>query len=564
MNKAMISRWWLVLICVSIAACKPSSDAGNGAVNAVANPSIDAQRLLAHIKNLASDDFGGRLPGTDGETKSVAYLTEQFKNMGLSPGNPDGSYVQAVPLVGINGQPELQIRVANKSLPLTYRQDYVATTSRYQAEVDLQDAPLLFVGYGVQAPEYDWDDYKGVDVKGKVLVMLINDPAIPDPATPDQLDAKLFKGKAMTYYGRWTYKYEIAEQLGAAGVLIVHETQPAGYGWNVVSSSWSGEAFELQTAATDARLALQGWLTWDKAQALFSQAGLDLSTLKTAALSKDFTPVALKASVTSHIHNTLRQVQSQNVLAKLPGSDAALTNDYVIYTAHWDHLGIDPTLSGDQIHNGAVDNASGVASLLEIARAFADATAKPKRSILFMAVTAEEQGLLGSKYYAEHPLYPLNKTLADINMDSMNVWGLTRDAQIIGSGQNDLEDTYTALAHAQQRTVIADDEPEKGRYFRSDQFSFAKYGVPGLYVKGGTDYVGHDAAWGRARHDAYTANDYHAPSDEVKTNWDLSGMVADTALLWQTGMQVANAPNLPAWQADSEFKAIRVRSLAAL
>lgn len=525
---------------------------------------IDPQLLLQHIKVLSSDEFAGRLPGTLGETKTVAYLTEQFKQLGLAPGNPDGSYVQDVPLMGIKGKPNLNISVAGKPFPVQFRQDYVATTARFEPEVTIQTAPLVFVGYGVQAPEYNWDDYKDVDVRGKILLMLINDPAIPDSQQPTQLDARMFKGKAMTYYGRWTYKYEIAEKLGAAGVLIVHETKPAGYGWNVVESSWTGEAFELADAGqSQDNLRLRGWLSLEKTQALLTQAGQDFARLKAAAMRADFKPVELNVQLSSRIHNELRAVKSQNVVARLPGNDVTHANEYVVYTAHWDHLGVDQSLTGDQIHNGAVDNASGVAGLLEIARSFTTGKIKPQRSVLFMAVTAEEQGLLGSKYYAEHPLYPLNKTLADINMDSINVWGATRDVQVIGFGQNTLEDTYATLVKARKRTVVADSEPEKGRYFRSDQFSFAKQGVPSLYIKSGIDFTGKPVGWGQAKLDEYTQHDYHAPSDEIKAEWNLGGAAEDMQLLYQLGLTVATANSWPTWKADSEFRQVRAASLAA-
>lgn len=527
-------------------------------------PSIEPQRLLQHIKVLSSDEFAGRLPGTIGETKTVTYLTEQFKQLGLAPGNPDGSYVQEVPLMGIKGEPSLTISVAGKPFPVQFRQDYVATIARFEAEVTIQAAPLVFVGYGVQAPEYNWDDYKGLDVRGKILLMLINDPAIPDAQQPTQLDARLFKGKAMTYYGRWTYKYEIAEKLGAAGVLIVHETGPAGYGWNVVESSWTGEAFELSdTEQSQEKLRLRGWLSLEKTQALLGQAGQNFAQLKIAATRADFKPVELDVQLSSHIHNELRAVKSQNVIARLASNDATHANEHIIYTAHWDHLGTDQSLAGDQIHNGAMDNASGVAGLLEIARSFTTSKSKPLRSILFMAVTAEEQGLLGSKYYAEHPLYPLNKTLADINMDSINVWGATRDVQIIGFGQNTLEDTYATLVKAHKRSVVVDSEPEKGRYFRSDQFSLAKQGVPSLYIKSGIDFPGKPAGWGQAKLDDYTQHDYHAPSDEIKADWNLAGAAEDMQLLYQLGMTVATADSWPSWKADSEFRQIRAASLAA-
>jgi Zn-dependent M28 family amino/carboxypeptidase len=536
--------------------------AGIQAQQANDTTAISPERLLQHIKVLSSDEFEGRLPATIGETKSVAYITEQFKQLGLEPGNPNGSYLQDVALVGIDSTPILSMMVAGKALPMSFRSDYVATTSRYVPQVSINNSPLVFVGYGVQAPEYNWDDYKGMDMHGKTLVMLVNDPAVPDPTKPGELDPQLFKGKAMTYYGRWTYKYEIATKLGADAALIIHETGPAGYGWSVVEHSWTGEAFSLKDASGNLdSVPVQGWITLDKAKALFAQSGLNFDQLKAAAAKRDFKPVTLNAAVSVSIHNQLREVQSKNVIARLRGSDPKRADEFVIYTAHWDHLGKDASLTGDQIFNGAADNASGVAGLLELARKFAHSNPKPPRSLLFLAVTAEEQGLLGSKYYADHPLYPLAKTLGEINMDVLNVSGPSKDIEIIGLGQNSLEDVLTRTVHANHRVVVADSEPEKGHYYRSDQFSFAKRGVPGLYVSGGVDIVGKPAGWGESKRDYYVEHDYHSPSDEIKPDWDLRGAAADLQLLYTVGREVATDRAWPTWKAGSEFKAIRDQSL---
>jgi Zn-dependent M28 family amino/carboxypeptidase len=523
--------------------------------------SISGTRVLAHIRVLSSDEFEGRLPGTIGEDKSVAYISAQFKALGLAPGNPDGSYVQTVPLVGIEGTPLMSLTVAGQELPMQAGTDFVATSARFEPQVSISDSPLVFVGYGVQAPEYDWDDYKGFDAHGKTLVMLINDPPVPDAADPSRLDERVFKGRAMTYYGRWTYKCEIASKLGADGVLIIHETEPAGYGWSVIEHSWGGEAFELEDPDSNAgRVAVQGWITLEKARALFAKSGQDFDALKLAARTRAFRPVALNAQVSVTIQNTLRKVSSQNVVARLPGADPTLSQEYVVYSAHWDHLGRDPSLRGDQIFNGAADNASGVAGLIEIARTFANTAPKPPRSILFLAVTAEEQGLLGSKYYTQRPLYPLGKTLADINMDVLNLWGRTRDVQVVGFGQSTLDDTLSRVVSGQQRVVVPDDEPEKGHYFRSDQFSFAKVGVPALAAIGGTDVRGRPAGWGKARRQDYLEHDYHSPSDEVKPDWDMAGAAEDLTMLYEVGRDVATAPQWPQWRADSEFKTMRAAS----
>ncbi|MBI1872928.1 MAG: M20/M25/M40 family metallo-hydrolase, partial [Acidobacteria bacterium] len=397
--------------------------------------SIKGDEVLGHIKTLASDEYEGRAPGGKGEQLTVAYLTEQFKRLGLEPGNPDGTYVQKVSLVGITPKPTATIVAGGKAMALNFPADYVAVTRRAQPAVTVKDSEIVFVGYGVVAPEYGWDDYKGVDLKGKTIMMLINDPAVPDPADPSKLDERLFKGPAMTYYGRWTYKYEIATERGAAAAIIVHETGPAGYPYEVVSGSWGHENFDIKSPDGNAgRVPVESWIHLDRAKELLMAAGQDFDALKKAATSREFKPVPLKARASFTIQNTIRELDSSNVIGKLEGSDPARRNEYVIYSAHWDHLGKDQSLTGDQIFNGAADNASGTAGLLEIAEAFTKLQPAPKRTILFLSVTAEEQGLLGAKYYANHPLYPLDRTLANINMDGLNQWGRTKDIVIVGYG----------------------------------------------------------------------------------------------------------------------------------
>ncbi|HQY06902.1 MAG TPA: M28 family peptidase, partial [Lacunisphaera sp.] len=384
-------------------------------------PVISAARLLAHTKILASDEFEGRAPGSPGEEKTVAYLVNEFRQLGLAPGNPDGTYIQNAPLVGITSTPSLAFTIDGRTLTLENINDFVGPSSRLTPHVAARDTDVVFVGYGIVAPEYGWDDYKGVDVRGKTVVMLINDP--PVTTADGQLDATMFKGKAMTYYGRWTYKYEIAAAKGAAACLIVHETAPAAYPFAVVVNSWTRENFEISTPSLNAgNVAMQGWLTLDAARRLFTAAGKDYDRAKAAAVRPDFQPITLGAKASFTVDNVLRPVASRNVVALLPGADPQLRDEYIIYTAHWDHLGRDPRLPGDQIFNGAADNAAGVAVLLELARAFTELPPdqRPKRSILFLSVTAEEKGLLGSRYYAQDPLYPLAKTLANINMDGAN------------------------------------------------------------------------------------------------------------------------------------------------
>ena len=519
---------------------------------------ITTDGILQHIKVLSADEYEGRGPGTKGEELTVKYLTEQYQHLGLKPGNPDGTYVQKVPLVGFTGAPTASFTAGGKQINLTFPQDYVAVSRRFVPETKVENSDMVFVGYGVVAPEYGWDDYKGLDVRGKTIVMLINDPQVPDSADPTKLDDKMFKGKAMTYYGRWTYKYEIASQKGAAAAVIIHETGPAGYPYEVVSGSWSRENFDIQTPDKNmGRVGVESWITTDRAKELFTATGQDFDALKKAALSKDFKPVALNAKANMTVKNTMREINSNNVIAKLEGSDPTLKNEYVIYTAHWDHLGRDPKLTGDQIYNGALDNASGTAALLEIAEAFTKLPTPPKRSILFLSVTAEEKGLLGAKYYAENPLYPLNKTLANINMDGVNQWGRTKDITMVGDDNSTLIDLLREAAAAQGRVVNPDPESEKGFYYRSDHFEFAKQGVPALYTDSGIDYEGKDAAFSKQKRDEYTNNDYHKVTDEIKPDWDLTGAVDDARLLTTIGYRVAQSDRYPEWKEGSEFKSKR-------
>jgi len=525
--------------------------------------SITADDLMRHIRTLASDEFEGRAPGTKGEQLTVGYLTAEFQRMGLKPGNPDGNYVQAVPLVGSTATDvSVSYRTGEKRTDLAFPGEAVVWTKRFVPEINVTDSELVFVGYGVVAPEYGWDDFKGVDVRGKTIVILINDPPVPDPSEPLKLDDKLFKGRAMTYYGRWTYKYEIAAKQGASAAMIVHETGPAGYPWAVVEGSNSRENFDLQSADRNMnRVAVEGWITLDKARQLFAAAGQDFDQLKQAAVRRDFKPVPLGVKASFQFRNTIREVASQNVIAKLDGSDPKVRNEYVIYTAHWDHLGRNTALAGDQIFNGARDNASGVATILELAEAFRKLRTPPRRTILFLSVTAEEKGLLGAKHYAAHPLYPLTRTLADFNIDSANPWGRTRDVNVIGFGQSTLEDLLREVAKAKGRTLTPDAEPEKGRYYRSDHFEFAKVGVPGLYLQSGVQFIGKPAEFGRQKIDAYTANDYHKVTDEIKPDWDLSGAADDARLLFEVGLEVANGADYPKWKSGSEFNARREEML---
>ncbi len=525
-------------------------------------PQIDEATLLARTRVLSSDEYEGRAPGTKGEDLAVNYIAGEFKKIGLAPGNTDGSYIQKVPLVGITAAPApLVLKKGSETVQLKWKDDVVAWTKHVAPEAGIDGSELVFVGYGVVAPEYNWDDYKGLDVTGKTLVMLVNDPPVPDPSNPDQLDPKTFGGKAMTYYGRWTYKYEIGAQKGAAGVLIVHETGPAGYPFAVVQGNL-GEKFDLVTPDKNmGRAAIEGWVTLDSAKNLFKMAGQDFEALKAQAATRDFKPVPLGVTASMTLHNRLRTIDSRNVVAKVEGSDPALRDEYVVYTAHWDHLGVGQPINGDRIYNGAKDNAIGVAGLLEIARAYTRLPTRPKRSMLFLSVTAEEQGLLGSQYYATTPIYPLAKTLADINIDGLNVHGRTRDLTLVGYGASDLDDYTRAVAGEQGRIIRPDPEPEKGFYYRSDHFNFAKQGVPALDPDEGVDFIGKPAGYGEKVREDFTEHDYHKPSDEVKPDWDLGGAREDLELLFAVGYRVAQADRYPEWKPGNEFKAKREEML---
>ena len=528
-------------------------------------PTIDPKVFMEHITVLSSDRFEGRAPGGTGEDLTVAYLEDQFRKMGAQPGNTDGTYVQRVPLVSLTPKPDahMTLRRATESRVLKYREEVVPWTKRVTDRVTLDNSEMVFVGYGVQAPEFQWDDYKGLDVRGKTLVVLINDPPVPDPSDPATLDPSVFGGKAMTYYGRWTYKYEIGAKLGAAAVVIVHETGPAGYPFSVVQNN-AGEQFDLVTPDKNmGRVAVEAWISREAAVELFRMAGQDYETLKKKAVSREFTPVTLGVTASATITNSLKTLDSRNVLARLDGSDPSMRDEYVVYTAHWDHLGTGTPADGDAIYNGALDNASGTAALLEIARWFTKVQPRPKRSVLFLAVTAEEQGLLGSQYYARMPIHPLVKTVANINIDGMNMFGRTRDITVIGMGASDLDDYLRAAAEAQGRVLKPDPEPEKGFYYRSDHFNFAKEGVPALYTDQGVEFIGKPEQYGLEVRERYTSEDYHRPSDEVKPYWTTDGAIEDAALYAEVGYGVANARKYPEWKPGNEFRAIREERLKA-
>lgn len=512
---------------------------------------ITADDFLADITALASDEFAGRAPGTRGETLTVEYLRDRFQAMGLKPGNGD-SWYQTVSMVETTAEPvAAAVKVKDKTLEWTFGTQWVAGTRTGQAAVDVADSPMVFVGYGTVAPEENWNDYAGLDVKGKTVVMLVNDPGfhVDDPA--------LFGGKRMTYYGRWTYKFEEAARQGAAAALIIHDTDGAGYGWSVVENGWTGAQYDLPAAEDpEPRLPLQGWITGESAQDLFAQSGLSLEALRRAASKPGFRSVPLPATLSVALKSTIKASESRNVLALLPGTERP--DEAVVYMGHWDHLGTQTAADGSvQIFNGAIDNASGVAGILEIADAFARGGQAPKRSVLFAAVTLEESGLLGSKYYVAHPTFPMRNIAGVINIDAMTIVGRTRDIVVTGYGASELEDILRPIAERQGRVLHGESSVEKGFYFRSDHFNFAKAGVPALYASAGLDHVEKGEEYGMAIAQEYGVNRYHKPADVVDPNWDLSGVVEDLEALYAVGRELADGTAWPNWYPGNPFRAVR-------
>jgi Zn-dependent M28 family amino/carboxypeptidase len=533
-----------LLLSVGLSAC-----VGDAALNSAVD-TINADDLLADIQTLSSDEFGGRAPSSPGEEQTINHLKTEFEKLGLEPG-AGGSFFQEVPLVAITANPgRLDIRGNGARNNFDHGSEFVAGTKRVVGSSQIRNSELVFVGYGVVAPEYDWDDFAAVDVRDKTIVVLVNDPGF---ATEDPT---LFNGRAMTYYGRWTYKFEEAARRGVDGIFIVHETEPAAYGWGVVERGWTGAQFGLVADDNNmSRAAIEGWWTVETARAVFEQAGLSYDSLKALAQTRDFQaiPMGLTASVT--VRNEVQQSTSNNVLALLPGTDRA--DEYFFYMGHWDHFGTDPSLEGDQIFNGALDNATGTAALIELAEAFVSLEQRPSRSIVFMAVTAEEQGLLGSEYYGSNPVYPLENTVAALNMDALNILGPMNDISIVGYGNSELDDYLIEAAATQDRTVSPDPRPEAGSYYRSDHFNFAKVGVPAIYPKPGVDHVEYGADWSQEQAAQYTADKYHQVTDEYSPDWDLAGMVDDLGLFFRIGYRIANESTFPNWSEGSEFKAMR-------
>jgi Zn-dependent M28 family amino/carboxypeptidase len=518
---------------------------------------ITADVLRGHIRFLASDLLGGRGPATPGDRLAQQYIAAQMEGIGLQPGAPGGGWLQPFDIVGITSHnPEVAtLTRGSEKVDLKYKDDYIAFSGVGAPEAHVEGAEVVFVGYGIVAPEYQWDDYKGADLKGKVLLMMNNDPAD---------DPKLFAGKTRLYYGRWTYKYETAARQGAAGAIIIHTEPSAGYRWQVVTSSWSGENFTLPSEGAP-HVQIEGWATEEASRRIARLGGQDLDALRAAAEKRDFKPVPLGVTLSLALRNDVQKKQSANVIGRLPGRDPA-GEEAVLYTAHHDHFGTrEASKPGeDVIYNGARDNASGVAAVLAIARAMKAMTVPPRRAILFAAVAGEEQGLLGSEYLAAHPPVPIGRIAANINVDELGIWGRTRDMIMIGEGKSTLDTVVEAIAAAQGgRRIVPDQNPDKGYFYRSDQFNLAKMGVPAAYLEAGVDVIGKPAGWGAEQHAHYEEVDYHQPSDELRPDWDFTGAVEDTQLLFYLGTKVAEGRYLPSWNPGDEFEAARKAALAA-
>ena len=514
-----------------------------GQQRAPALPPVSTAAMDAHLRYLSDDLLEGRAPGTRGGRLAAQYIAAQFQALGLAPAGPDGSYFQPVALVGLTPHPSLVWGTSGAPQPLKPLDDFVAWAERPEPEITA-DGDVVFLGYGIQAPEWHWDDYKDVSVRGKVLLLLVNDPGLQD--------STVFNGRALTYYGRWTYKLEEAARHGVLGVLLIHTTASATYPWEVVRGSWSVEQFKLDRAAPQS-IAFAGWVTADAARAALARAGFNLDSLTRAAARRDFRPVPTGLHVAVDIISALRRVPSENVVAKLPGSDPRLASQVVLFTAHWDHKGIGPAVNGDSIYNGAEDNASGVAAMLAAAQALSHATPPPRRTLLFVATTAEESGLLGSQAYVEGPLTPLERTAAVLNLDVTNVRGATRDIDALGIDRSTLGPVFAAAARAESLAVVH--EPDvRGSFYRSDHFPFARAGVPALSIEAGRDFIGRPAGWGKEQDELYNRERYHRPSDEYRPTFTYEGMAQEVRVTMWVALAVANAPELPRWLPTSEFQ----------
>ena len=517
---------------------------------------IDESKFRAHVKYLADDLLEGRGPGSRGGMLAAKYIASQFEALGLEPAAADRSFFQQVRMIGTRTDPSTKLAVKSESASADFKfgDEFVAGTDLEQAEIPI-NGEIIFAGYGVSAPENNWDDYKGLDVRGKVLMIMVNDP----PATPSE--PNLFGGKALTYYGRWTYKYEEAARRGAAGVILIHTDNSAGYGWSVVRNSWGGARFGLAPEANTPSLKLKSWVTEETASKIAQLGGKDLNQLRQSAASRAFRPAPLGVSLDMTLRAQSQRMTSPNVVAIYRGNDPTLKNEYVVYSAHWDHLGVRPDQPGDNIYNGAVDNATGVAGMIAIANAFNALAFKPRRSILFIATTAEEQGLLGAEYYATHPLVPLQQTVANINLDSMNALGVTTDITPLGAERSTLGKVIDEVAKENNVTVSPDPRPEQGSFYRSDHFPFAKAGVPAVSFNPGVKFVGHSDKWGEEQFQDYNQHRYHQPSDEYSPNWNFGGMVQQARLAFWIGLRVSNATEAPQWNRGDEFERARLKSL---
>jgi Zn-dependent M28 family amino/carboxypeptidase len=512
--------------------------------------------MRADVRFLSSDLLEGRGPATRGDALARAYIASRFEAIGLEPGAPGQAWEQPVDLVGVTATCPPVVRVARGEAggDLRFLEDYVAYSGVQASEASLRDAEVVFVGYGIVAPEYRWDDYKGADLRGRVLLFLNNEP---------EADPKLFAGERRLYYGRWDYKHEMAAKVGAAGAVLLHTAASAGYGWKVVPASWTGEQLSLPVAPGEPTVPVKAWVTEDAGRRIARLAGRDLDALRAAAGTREFRPVPLGVRLSLTLRNSVSRRSTANVIGLLRGRDPDLAREAVVYTAHHDHYGVKPGPSGEPVvYNGALDNASGVAALLGVAEAFVALPSRPRRSILFAAVAAEEHGLLGSDHLARHLPVPAGLLAASLNMDGMNIWGRTRDVAVIGLGKSSLDDWIRAIAEAQGRVVVPEAFPDKGAYYRSDHLSFARIGVPAAYVDAGTEVIGKPPGWGRARQQAWEEANYHQPTDDLTADWDLSGAVEDARLLFHVGAKVADAPLAPAWRPGDEFEAARKRALA--
>jgi Zn-dependent M28 family amino/carboxypeptidase len=518
---------------------------------------ITAARLSGHIETLAGDEYEGRGPATAADLRTQQYLSDRLDEMGLEPGGPNGSWVQEFDVVGITAEvpKRWSFQRGTETLTLDYWDQFIAASGVQRTTSKIDRAEVVFVGYGIDAPEYAWNDFKGQDLSGKILLIVNNDP---------DWDPALFAGNTRLYYGRWDYKYATAARQGAVGAIIIHTVPSAGYPWQVVQTSWSGEQFELPSEG-EARLEIEAWVTEDSAADLVRLAGKDLAELLESAKKRDFQPVSLGLTTSLTLQNQLAQARTANVIGRLPGSDSGLSDEAVIYTAHHDHLGIGtPDASGDGIYNGALDNATGVSQVLAIADAFQAFPVAPRRSILFLFVAAEEQGLLGSKYYAAHPTYAPGKIAANLNYDGGNIWGKTRDITFIGLGKSSLDAVVERIAASQGRVVKPDQFPDRGYYYRSDQFSFANIGVPAAFFDAGTDFIGRPAGWGKQQFEQYEEVRYHQPADEIDESWNFEGMIEDASLGFWVGLAIANAAEMPSWLPGDEFEAVRKAALEAV